>query len=128
MRKLPVVLVFLLSFSCAGDRLRAQQPVQGIVKGRSTVNASIAIAIGNTFQTILAAPSNLDDGRKSLTIQNNNTADSCWIFVGSGTASTAKSVLLASGAAYTRYWPYVPNDLIQGTCASNGDTLYVDWQ
>src|SRR5437879_6204402 len=55
-----------------------------------TTNGSVVIATGNTFQTVLAAVAinnnSLTMGRRSLTIQNNNAADSCWIFVGSAAA------------------------------------------
>lgn len=101
-------------------------------QGRSTVNQSAVIAVGNTFQTILAA-----GNRQSLTIQNNNATDSCWIAFGtrangtaitSGTATKAESILLLAGGSFTRYWPYIPNDAIQGTCATSSDSLYIDIQ
>ena len=90
---------------------------------RNTVNSSATITSGNTFQTVLAALSN----RQSLTIQNNNTnGDNCWIFVGSTSATTGTSILLAPGGGYQRYYPYVPSDAIQATCATTNDTLYID--
>jgi hypothetical protein len=89
-----------------------------------TTNASASIATGNTFQTVLAA----SDNRRSLTIQNNNATDSCWVFVGSGSATKATSILLLAGGSYTRYYPYIPADVIQATCATTADTLYVDTQ
>lgn len=101
-------------------------------QGRSTINQSAVITVGNTFQTVLAA-----GNRQSLTIQNNNATDSCWIVFGTrtngtaitaGTATKAESILLLAGGSFTRYWPYIPNDAIQGTCASNSDTLYIDIQ
>lgn len=95
-----------------------------------TKNTSVVIATGNTFQTVLAAPTG--DPRNSLTIQNNNAADSCWITFGvgitAGNATKAKSILLLAGGSYTRYWPYTPSDEIEGTCASSSDTLYIDSQ
>jgi hypothetical protein len=101
-------------------------PVQGVPQDRSTINASVIITTGNTFQTILFGTINY---KASLTIQNNNTsADNCWIFLGAGTATEAKSIILAPGQAYTRYFPYVPSDQIQVTCATTSDTLYVDTQ
>lgn len=93
----------------------------------ATTNGSIVIATGNTFQTALAAITNTNQ-RRSLTIQNNNVTDSCWLFIGGGSATKGTSILLASGASYTRYYPYVPNDAIQATCATTADTLYVDTQ
>jgi hypothetical protein len=101
-------------------------PVSGVVINRSTINSSAVITTGNTFQTVLAAQGTSTQ-RQSLTIQNNNTStDNCWVFIGSGSATAARSIILQPGQAYTRYWPYVPSDAIQATCASNSDTLYVD--
>lgn len=94
-----------------------------------TVNGSVTITAGNTFQDILAAVAAPPAIRRSLSIQNNNTnGDNCWIYVGSGTATKATSILLGQGGSYTRYYPYVPSDKIQGTCATTSDTLYVDSQ
>ena len=98
-----------------------QQPCPG---NKNTTNAAIVITTGNTFQVALAAATN----RASLTIENNNASDSCWIYIGSGSATKALSLLLLAGGSYTRYFPYVPADQIQATCASNSDTLYVDTQ
>jgi hypothetical protein len=92
-----------------------------------TTNSSVVIATGNTFQTVLAAIT-LNNQRRSLTIQNNNTTDSCWIFIGSGAATKATSIVLLPGGSYTRYLPYVPADAIQATCTTTADTLYIDIQ
>lgn len=91
--------------------------------GRTTSNQSAVITAGNTFQTILTA-----GNRNSLTIQNNNATDSCWIFIGSGSATKATSILLLAGGAYTRYWPFIPTDVIQATCTNTNDTIYLDIQ
>lgn len=93
----------------------------------STVNASAVIASGGAFQSVLAAVGT-GRSRRSLTIQNNNSADTCWVFVGAGSATAGRSIALAPGQAYTRYFPYVPNDQIQATCTNTSDTLYVDRQ
>lgn len=92
--------------------------------GIPTVNGSITITTGNTFQNILTASAT----RKSLTIQNNNTTDSCWIYIGSAVATKATSILLLAGGSYTRFFPFIPSDLIQATCATTSDTLYADIQ
>lgn len=98
------------------------QPCPG---NKITTNASVVIAAANTFQPILAA----NAGKASLTIQNNNASDSCWIEIGTALSITeGHSILLLAGQAYTRYFPYLPADAIQGTCASNSDTMYVDTQ
>jgi hypothetical protein len=66
--------------------------------------------------------------RRSLTIENNNATDSCWVYVGSGTATAAKSILLLPGGSYVRYYPYIPNDQIQATCTTTSESLYIDIQ
>lgn len=90
---------------------------------------AVTIVIGNKFQQIL--PEN-DTGkdRRSLIIHNSNTnGDRCWVFVGTGRASTEKSdKVLAPGDEYEQYWPFVPSDEIQATCASSSDTLSVEYQ
>lgn len=91
---------------------------------RGTLNYSTTITAGNTFQQIRPA-----ENRWSITIQNNNTTtDNCWVYVGSGSATKANSILLTPGLPWQRYYPYVPNDVIQATCATTADTLYVDQQ
>ena len=94
---------------------------------RGTINGAVVIATGNTFQTILKAGSPW-----SVTIQNNNATDNCWVQFGqgvtAGNASKGKSIVLLPGGSWARYYPYVPSDEIEGTCASNSDTLYVDSQ
>lgn len=130
MRKLLAALCFVLLASTSfaqSPQPNAGAPVSGVVVNRSTLNSSVTIAAGNTFQTVLAAQSGTTQ-RQSLTIQNNNASDSCWIFIGSGSAAKAASILLASGQAYTRYWPYVPSDAIQATCATTSDSIYIDNQ
>lgn len=92
-----------------------------------TTNGSVAIAAGNTFQTVLAAVTGFTQ-RRSLTIQNNNGTDSCWVYVGAAAATKATSILLLPGGSYTRYYPYLPSDAIQATCTNTANTLYVDTQ
>ena len=90
-----------------------------------TTGRSVTITTGTTFQTVIAA-----GNYRSLTIQNNNTnTDNCWVYVvNTGSPTTANSILLTPGAAYTRYFPYIPNGAIQATCATTADTLYADTQ
>ena len=116
MKRLAVALLTLL---LAGPAI-AQTVAQ-------TTNSSVAIATGNTFQTVLTAVTS-NSQRRSLTIQNNNASDSCWLFIGAGSATKGTAILLASGQAYTRYSPYIPTDAIQATCATTADTLYIDNQ
>lgn len=100
---------------------------QAQVVDAATVNGSAVITTGATFQTVLAAvvPPAV---RRSLTIQNNNATDACWIYIGSGTAAKGTSITLLAGQMYTRYYPYIPSDAIQATCATAADTLYIDTQ
>lgn len=119
---------FVLSAHAQSPQPNQGTPVSGIAINRSTLNSSATITTGNTFQTILAVISGTSTQRQSLTIQNNNAVDSCWLFIGAGSATKATSMLLLAGGSYTRYWPYVPSDAIQATCATTADTLYVDIQ
>jgi hypothetical protein len=105
-----------------------------------TTPQPIVIATGLTYQVALAAGT-----RRSLTIQNNNASDTCYLLVGGpwqagDTTSTSRTIngvsltgikgaiMLPAGQAYTRYFPYVPNDAILATCATSSDSLYVDFQ
>lgn len=109
--------------------------VSGEPLNRSTKVTAVTITTGNTYQTILAAQDSSTQ-RQSLTIENNNALDNCWISFGviSGTivtaanAAKATSILLLPGGSYTRFWPLVPSDAIQATCAANSDTLWLDNQ
>ena len=107
---------------------RAASSISGAVVNRSTLNASVVITTGGTFQTVLNSIQGTSTQRQALTIENNNTTDSCYLFIGAGSASAGISMLLLPGGSYTRYWPYVPSDVFQATCASNSDTLYIDVQ
>lgn len=112
-----------------------------VVGGLSTIRVPIVIVAGNTFQTILPASA----GRRSLTVQNNNGTDSCWLDFGqssalsltgipSGTSLTAAAatktgaILLLAGGSYSRYYPYTPSDELQATCTTTADTMRVEYQ
>lgn len=120
----------------SGSELRAQTPsdagsgtlVQGIVINRATVNSSASITTGNAFQPVLTSNYGTATQRQSLTIQNNNTTDNCWVYVGPGSPTKGNSMLLLPGGAYARYWPFVPSDAVQATCQTAGDTIYVENQ
>src|SRR5690349_12506024 len=91
---------------------------------RNTTNATATITSGNSFQNVVTTAAS---SRKALTIQNNNTnGDNCWLFIGSASATKGTSILLAPGASYQRYYPYIPADTIQATCTTTNDTLYID--
>jgi hypothetical protein len=139
MKKLKVLAIALRLAAAAA--FLAFQAVAAFAQSPSalavTTNRSATITTGNTFQAILAKTSPGGTPRRSLTIQNNNATDSCWIAFGTtagGTvitaanATTAESILLQAGQAFTRYFPYVPSDEIEGTCATTADTIYVDTQ
>jgi curli biogenesis system outer membrane secretion channel CsgG len=119
-------LAALLLVACLGIAPATAQTVA------ATKNGSVTIATGGTFQTVLPAVTS-NSQRRSLTIQNNQTTtDNCWIQFGVGVtsanATAAKSILLQPGQSFVRYYPYVPSDEIEATCASTSDTLYVDTQ
>src|SRR5262249_30557936 len=62
--------------------------------------------------------------RQALIIKNDNSnGDSCWVFFGSDKPSKEKSVIVASGDSYVRYWPFVSSDAMQATCASSSDSF-----
>lgn len=103
-------------------------PAAAQVTNAATTNRSVVIATGNTFQTVIAALSTTASPRNSLTIENNNATDSCWLFIGGGTATKGTSILLLAGGSYARYSPYIPSDAIQATCTTTADTLYADTQ
>jgi hypothetical protein len=48
------------------------------------------------------------------------------VFFGGDKASKEKSVIVAAGDSYVRYWPFVSSDAMQATCASTSDALYVE--
>jgi hypothetical protein len=125
MKQMKWLALALLLFSADA---RAASSISGAVVNRSTLNASVVITTGGTFQTVLNSIQGTSTQRQALTIENNNTTDSCYLFIGAGSASAGISMLLLPGGSYTRYWPYVPSDAFQATCASNSDTLYIDVQ
>jgi|HubBroStandDraft_2_1064218.scaffolds.fasta_scaffold00132_10 hypothetical protein len=125
MWRIILALSILLYWICCAS---AQTTISGTTLNRSTVNTPTTITTANTFQQILPSILGTTTQRQALTIENNNASDNCWLFIGSGTATKAISMLLLPGGSYTRYWPYVPSDAFQATCASNSDTLYVDNQ
>lgn len=116
-------------------------PVFAQVLTEPTTAWSAKITTGLTYQQLLSQ----GNARRSVTIQNNNASDACYITVGgpvaagnttstsvtiNGVSMTAQqaSILLSAGQAYTRYYPFPPNDVILGTCATTGDSIYVDTQ
>lgn len=120
-KRLIAPLFFLAALLFAAPGALAQATVA------PTTNQTVVITTGNTFQTVLTAIT-LNNQRRSLTIQNNNATDSCWLFIGAGSATKPTSILLLAGGSYTRYYPYIPSDVIQATCATSSDTMYVDTQ
>jgi hypothetical protein len=89
---------------------------------------SVAIVTGSKFQQVVP-PSTNGRERRSLTIQNNSANDdSCWVYIGTSKPSKEASFELAPGKSLIRYWPFVPSDAIQATCASSSDTLYIEYQ
>jgi len=109
-------------------------------------NGSVKITTGLTYQGILTALPPPAQSRRSLTIENNNATDACYIEVtglvaagattstsvtttsGAMAASLASIYLAGGGGSYTRYYPFIPSGPIVGTCATTGDSIYVDTQ
>jgi hypothetical protein len=86
----------------------------------------VTINTANKFQQVLASSGT---PRRMLRISNNNDSrDSCWVFVGSGQASKDGSYEVLPGKEYLRYPPFVSSDAIQATCASSSDALEVEYQ
>lgn len=125
---------FLALFALALSPLSAQT-----IKG--TIPSPVNITTGLTYQVVVVASGQ----RLSLTVQNNNSTDSCWLilggpFVAGDTTATSRtvngasltalkaSILLLPGASYTRYAPYIPGDAVLGTCTSTNDSIYADTQ
>jgi hypothetical protein len=104
---------------CSGARAQ--------VANMPTTIVPTVITTGNTFQTILPriVPPSV---RHSLTIEDNNASDNCWLYIGPGSATKGTAIFMVPGGSYMRYFPYVPSDVIQATCATSADTLYLDIQ
>ena len=121
-------LALALLLFVGASSVNAATPFSGQVVNRSTLNASVVITTGGTFQTVLTSILGTNTQRQALTIENNNATDNCSLYIGAGSATAGTSILLLPGGSYTRYWPYVPSDAFQATCANNSDTLYIDVQ
>lgn len=119
--------VFLAAAATVAFPQSAITLIYGVAQNRPTVNASTTTGTAGTFGQILAAMS-VSTQRQSLTIQNNNATDTCWLFIGAGSATKPTSIELLAGQAYTRYFPYVPSDEFQATCATTSDPIYIDYQ
>jgi hypothetical protein len=105
-------------------------PLQTIGSPSSQTNSASTITTGGTFQTIAASSTS----RRSLEFQNvcnksgncTATTDNCYLYIaGSGTPTTAKSIVVAPGQSYLRSSGAIPSDAIQATCDSNGDAYYL---
>ena len=79
------ICAFAIAFLLLGAPARAQT-------NAATTNGSATITTGNTFQAVLAALAAPPATRRSLTIENNNASDNCWVDFGvrvNGTLITA---------------------------------------
>lgn len=127
---------------------RAQVPSTPSSILATTTNFAVTITTGLTYQQLLPAGQN----RRSLTIQNNQISgtDICYITFGqnitgqvtAGVSNTSTnftingntvpaggaSLILNPGQSYTRFYPYIPSDVIYVTCSTTGDSVYVDIQ
>lgn len=120
--------ILLPSIGAVAQTPNTGTAVSGTAINRATKNVSVVITTGSTFQTVLTSIFGTGIQRQALTIENNNATDNCSLFIGAGSATAATSILLLPGGSYTRYWPYVPSDAFQATCATSSDTLYIDVQ
>jgi hypothetical protein len=109
-----------------------------------TVNGSVSITTGLTFQQIFPASSQ----RQSVEFENNNitSTENCWINYdgtvtagmttsstvtttnGTMTAQKASIYLAPSGGSATRYTLHMPNAIVVGTCTTAGDSIYATVQ
>lgn len=137
--KMRAPLGVLAALLLAGSAMAQPLQIEGSALNRSTINGSITITTGGTFQQILPSIAGTSTQRQALTIQNNNTnGDNCLVIFGTiagvaitvanANATSGKAILLAQGGSFQRYFPYVPGDAILATCATTSDTLYVDTQ
>jgi hypothetical protein len=148
---LSVVLMCALLWAARGQTPVTGAPVQGVAQYRQTVNGAAKITTGLTYQLLLPALAGTTTVRQSITIQNNQASgtDACYLIFGAnvtivaGTTTTSStsivtgnsaltsaqaSIVLTPGQAWTRYFPFVPSDAIYVTCATTGDSVYVDTQ
>ena len=127
----------------AGGGGQSTKPCPGNL---ATTNGSQLITTGLTYQLLFAASIN----RASITIENNNATDKCYLLFGlpagqvtAGTTTTSTnvttaggktltaiqaSIVLLPGGAYGRYFPYAPSDAIYITCDTTSDPIYADAQ
>jgi hypothetical protein len=92
-------------------------------------HCQITIVTADKFQQVLPPNKANAPQRRAFTIENTNkNGDSCWVYLGSQSASKEGSQKITAGELYVRYWPFVPSDAIQATCASGSDTLDVFYQ
>jgi hypothetical protein len=115
-----------------GEQSEGVRSQNGVVQAelQTPINPSdnnlVTIATGNVFQQVIGSNGSAAE-RQAIIIKNDNSnGDPCWVFFGSNKASKEKSVIVASGDSYVRYWPFVPSDAMQATCASSSDALNVE--
>lgn len=97
-----------------------------------TADYSGTITTGGTFQTI-----NINVRiRRSLEFQNvchvsgncTSVSNSCFVYFGSGSPTTANSIALQAGQGYLRSSGVVPNDDVKVTCTGTGDKFVLKVQ
>lgn len=130
----------MIALAAAGALLLGCLPAIAQTTPAQTTPRPILITTGNTFQ--VALPSG---AKRSMTIQNNNASDTCYLLVGGPwqlgdttaitrvlngvtIAASKASIVLTAGQSYARFFPFIPNDQILATCATTGSSLYVDYQ
>jgi hypothetical protein len=147
MKRSWLIAAALLALAFANEPAKAQVGLTITPIDAPTINGSVKITTGNTLQSILGAQG-FNQALKSVTFQNNNSTDNCWIVFGSNITITSgtttlstnvtvngvtmtvqqAAILLTPGGSFQRYLPYLPADQIFGTCATTGDSIHIDYQ
>lgn len=86
----------------------------------SQQNYSGTITTGGTFQ--LTAPA---VGTRTFIDFINTSADTCYLFISTGTPTTGNSVPVSPGQEYFRSAGPIPNEAIYVTCTTTSDTFYL---
>lgn len=116
-----IAAIFVLCFALIGMKANATEKWP-------TADYSGSVTTGGTFQTI-----SLPGTRRSIEFQNlciisgkcTATTNACYLFFGSGTASTDKAIVVQAGQGYLRSDGVIPSDTLKLTCDGTGDKFYL---
>ena len=155
MKRLFLLYALLLLPYCAAAQSPAPNgaPVIGIPEARASINGSLIINAGLTYQLLLPAAA----GHLSIQLENNNVSNSsdvCYVLYGSnitsqitaGITTTSSNIIttgpngpvtvtaaqasdiLTYGGSLGRYWPILPSEPLYITCTTTGDSISFHWQ